>query len=284
MAGVISSGVIVSIYSAVLVMTMWTLKVSVGLLLLPIIGLFTAFLAIIPGLGISHLLKFSSPQTGSFACGAMLSNIGPTLGGFLSYALLGELGLSYSIVYSSYSMPFFLIVCFYVASLFAEEKRPGIMENLRLSFTTPRGYIPILSMAMGFALNLMGLKRPHLLGPVNQVFAYMTSFFLLFASGLTFDFGMIKVYRKEALAMFPVKFLYNPLVGLTCVHLLKGNMNDPLLTKVIFIESATPVAVFALLLPQFFKLDQDLVNATWVFTTGAFILMIPLIILLLNML
>jgi predicted permease len=284
MAGVISSGVIVSVYSAVMVMSMWTLKVSAGLLLLPIIGMLTALLAIIPGLVISRLFEFSSPQTGSFTCGAMLSNIGLTLGGFLSYSLLGEAGLSYSIVYSSFSMPFYFVVCFYVASLFAEERRHGIMENLKLSFMRPSGFIPILSMAMGFALNVMGFERPHLLGTVNQVFAYMTSFFLLFASGLTFDFRMIRVYRKEALSMFPIKFLYNPLMGMGLVYLLKGKMNDPLLTKVVFIESVTPVAVFALLLPQFFKLDQDLVNATWVFTTGVFILMIPLIMLVLDLL
>jgi len=284
MAGVISSRVIVSAYSAVMVMSMWTLKVAAGLLFLPIIGMFTALLAIIPGLVISRLFGFSSQQTGSFTCGAMLSNIGLTLGGFLCYSLLGEAGLSYSIIYSSFSMPFYFVVCFYVASLFADGRRHGIMENLKLSFMRPSGFIPILSMAMGFALNVMGFERPHFLGTVNQVFAYMTTFFLLFASGLTFDFGMIRVYRREALAMFPIKFLYNPLVGMACVHLLKDKMNDPLLTKVVFIESVTPVAVFALLLPQFFKLDQDLVNATWVFTTGAFILMIPLIILFLNML
>lgn len=266
-----------------MVMSMWTLNMSVSLLLLPITGMLTALLAIIPGLVVSRLFKFSSPQTGAYTCGAMLSNTGLTLGGFLCYGLLGESGLSYSVVYASYSMPFFFTVCFYVASLFAEGKRPEIMENLRLSLMRPPGYIPILSMAMGFALNLMGIKRPHLLGTVNQVFTYMTSFSLLFASGLTFDFRMIRVYRKEALSMFPVKFIYNPLMGITCVHLLKGKMNDPLLTKVVFIESFMPVAIFALLLPQFFKLDQDLVNATWVFTTGAFVLMIPLIILMLSL-
>jgi predicted permease len=280
----ISMFMMIYLFPLVIVLSIWKLNISLGLILLPIIGALTSLATIIPSLIISRVFKFVPSQTGSYIGAAMCSNVGLTLGAFVCFVLLGEAGLSYALIYITYFVPFFFTIVFYISSLYGSVDKPGFGESLKRAFLEPFSLVPNLSVIAGFAINVIGIHRPPFLGLVNEIAVYLANFSFLFASGMTFDFSRVKGYAKEAISMFPIKFVFSPFVGVGLVYLLTlGNIKDKLLLKVVLIESSMPVAVFAMLLPQFFPLDQDLANSAWVYTTIGVLFFLPVMVYILGM-
>jgi len=280
----ISGFMMIYLFPFVIIVSIWKLHISAGLILLPIVGALTAISTIIPSLIISRIFSFTRNQTGSYVGAAMLSNVGLTLGAFVCFVLLGEDGLSYALIYITYFIPFFFTVMFYIASLYSGVSRPGFGESLKKAFLEPVSLVPNLAIIAGFTLNLAGINRPSFLQSINEFAIYIANFSFLFACGLTFDFSKMRGYFREAISILPIKFVFSPLVGLGLVFLLRlGNVNDTLLLRVIFIESSMPVAVFAMVLPQFFPLDQNLANSTWIVTTIGFLFFAPVLVYVLQM-
>lgn len=280
----ISTFMMLYLFPLVVILSIWKLNISLGLILLPIIGVLTSLATIIPSLIVSRVFKFLPSQTGSYIGAAMCSNVGLTLGAFVCFILLGEAALSYSLIYIIYFIPFFFTLVFYIVSLYGNVDKPGFRDSLKRAFLEPFSLVPNLSVIAGFAINVTGIHRPPFLELVNEIVVYITNFSFLFASGMTFDFSKIRGYAKEAISMLPIKFIFSPLVGVGLVYLLTlGNIKDTLLLKVIFIESSMPVAVFAMLLPQFFPLDQDLANSVWVYTTIGVLFFLPVMVYILGM-
>ena len=274
----ISRFMMIYLFPFIIIISIWKLRISFGLILLPIIGALTALITIVPSMVMSRFFGFTRSQTGSYIGAAMLSNVGLTLGAFVCFVLLGEDGLSYALIYVTFFIPFFFTVAFYVASLYSSVSRPSFKDSLRQAFLEPVSMIPNIGIITGFALNLLDLYRPPVLRPLNEIAIYIANFSFLFACGLTFDFSKIRGYFKEAISILPIKFIFSPLVGLGLVSILSFlGIQDILLLKVIFIESSMPVAVFAMVLPQFFSLDQDLANSAWIVSTVGFLFILPLI-------
>lgn len=279
----ISRFMMIYLFPFVIIISIWKLPISAGLILLPVVGALTSLATIIPSFIISRTFGFARDQTGSYIGAAMLSNVGITLGAFVCFVVLGEDGLSYALIYVTYFIPFFFTVAFYVASFYSSVSRPGLGESLKRAFLEPVSLIPNLAIIVAFALNLMETHRPSILRSVNEIAIYIANFSFLFACGLTFDFSKMRGYYREAISIFPIKFVFSPLVGVGLIYLLSlGNIKDILLLKVIFIESSMPVAVFAMLLPQFFSLDQNLANSAWIVTTIGFLFFAPLLVYLLQ--
>ena len=279
----ISRFMVIYIFPFVIIISIWKLRISMGLILLPIIGALTSLATIIPSLIISRFYGFYRDQTGSYVGAAMLSNVGLTLGAFVCFVLLGEDGFSYALIYVTYFIPFFFTVASYIASLYSTLDSPGLRENIKAAILDPISLVPNLAMIFGFILNLTGIHRPAFLALTNEIAIYLSNFIFLFACALTFDFSKMRGYSREAISLFPIKFVFSPMVGVGLVYLLSlGNVKDVLLLKVIFIESSMPVAVFAMLLPQLFSLDQNLANSAWIYTTVGFLFVVPCLVYLLG--
>ncbi len=136
----------------------WGLTVSADLIVLPVCGFGLIVLGVLAGSLAVRMMRLSGKRRQTFLITASLANHGFTMGGFLCYFFLGELGLGLSVILVLYFIP-------YVYCLVFPYARAGAGQ--RISF---RGFfkkivcdvqnMPLFAMAAGLLLNATGIKRP----------------------------------------------------------------------------------------------------------------------------
>ena len=268
-------------------LSFWVIDIShnVGILSLPLIGLLVSISMVIPARFLAKLHNLSRQQAGSYITSAMFSNIGYTLGGFLAFVLLGEIAFGLTVLYCLYFKPFYYTIGFYISEHYGCQTKSNIAESLKKIFTEGIRLLPLIGLILGVILNFSGLERPSLLGALNRILIPLSTFGFLFAIGMTLKFRTLKQYKKELISMSLLKFIISPLIGLSIAYLMGYSyLMDKLPLKVVFIESAMPVAIASLVLANLFDLDKDLSNSCWIVTTLLVVLLLPLFILILNIL
>jgi predicted permease len=149
----------------------------------------------------------------------------------------------------------------------------GIGESLRNLGSNPVSLVPMLFTVAGILLNFSGLPRPWVLNYIaNRYMTYISAAGFSFAIGLGFDLRVSLGYRRHALLIALVKFVFTPLaaLALTAAFGLLGGLEtgaDPLPALVVLVESAMPTAILALVAVKLFGLNEHLANAAWIFTT-----------------
>ena len=208
---------------------------------------------------------------GSFVCCAMFSNVGLTMGSFIAFLLLKQQGLSMASLYAVYFLPFFFTIGMVVARRYSPNGKYTAWEMLARFLRDPISLAPNIAILMGLVVNLVTHgHRPQILQHVTDglVLVDVTIYFV--AIGLSMRFGRILSYWRDCLGMSFVKFVATPIIGVG-VGLLLGcpGIGGGVAMQVVVIQSAMPVAIFALVLCKLFDLDMDLANASWIFTTFA---------------
>ena len=253
----------------IICLAFWVVRIpNIHILTLPLVGLVLSILLYLVGKIFSDFHKHNSKDKGAYLSCCMFSNIGLSLGGFICFLLFGEQGLGLAIFYSIYSSPLFYTVGFYIARFYAKSGERSWIKNLKSFFNDPLSIVPNVALIVGLILNFSNIARPQFFTLLNNILIPLTTFLYMFSIGLTIKFAKIKKYFNECLSISFLKFIINPIIGLSLAYLfVRINILDTLSLKVIFIESAMPVAISSLILSSLFKLNKDLTNSCWVFTT-----------------
>ena len=218
----------------------------------------------------ARLLRLDARGTGSFVIISMFSNVGLTYGAFVCYILLGELGAALGLIYCLAFSPLFYTVGFFIGRRYGTEGGQGIAAIIRDTWRDPQTRNPLLGFTLGGVMNLVGLPRPELAAPLLDILIPGTTAVFLFAIGLSLSLASVVRQTRACLALGLIKFVICPAMamGLAWLIGLGRGVAQPVL-QVLFIESATPVAIMALIVPQIFDLDKDLANAGWLTTNLA---------------
>ena len=213
---------------------------------------------------VARLLRLDDRGTGSFIISAMFSNVGLTYGAFVCYILLGELGAALGLIYCLAFSPVFYTVGFSIGRHYGHGGGKGIGSVIADTWREPQTRNPLLGFILGGVLNLAGAPRPELVAPLLDLLIPGTTAVVLFAIGLSLSLTSVMREGRQCLALGFVKFLISPLIALGLAWLagLGGEMSHTVM-QVFFIQSTTPVAIMALVIPQLFDLDRDLANAGW---------------------
>jgi hypothetical protein len=95
-----------------------------------------------------------------------------------------------------------------------------------------------------------------------------------FGIGISVRLGKLRGHLGPCFALAGVKFLVTPLLALGLMSLFHLTI---LQRQVVFVESAMPMAIWALVLAGLTGLSRDLANSCWMFTTVAALpLIVPL--------
>jgi predicted permease len=261
-------------------LALWVLDVSDPSLFarLPLIGL--AALVIGYGWGMlgARLMRLGPLQAGVWRSSASLTNIG-NIGGIVVFSLIGEAGFAL--------IPFYKLSeeLWYYGVVFPAARRDGERYHGSTDPAHPLTFLkdPFLltslaAIVIGMSLNLSGLERPALAGPVNAVLIPLTTFGFLLSIGLSLHLTRIRPHIGMAMALAAVKFVLTPVV--VCLLALALGItpaNSPVLFATILILSAMPTAFVSLVPPSLYRLDLDLANACWLVTTSLLVLMVPLL-------
>ncbi len=244
---------------------------------LPLIGVTALMLGSFSALFLGRRMGMSREQQGVyFVCGGF-SNLG-SLGGLISYMLLGEGGYALVPFYSLFERFWYFLAGFPMAKSVSPTcagtgKRLSVKQILLDPFVS----VTLASTLAGMALNLT-LPRPPVLGRINGVLIPVSSFVLMVSIGLAMKFGPMRSHLKAGLVMGGIKGLLLPLYGLTVGLLFGlGHVAEGLPLRLVLIECAMPVGFTALVPPTMYDLDLDLANTCWFLTTMGLVFVVPLL-------
>ena len=107
----------------------------------------------------------------------------------------------------------------------------------------------------------------------------------LVAIGMSLRPSRMGRYTRQWLAVAAIKFAGVPVVVTALAWAIGyGDIDGGRPQRVVAILSSMPVAMTALVPPSLFRLDLDLANACWVFTTAALIVVLPVLLIILPLL
>jgi predicted permease len=276
----ISRTVVLTLEAFVCLMGSWHLDLSHPgrALLVPVIGAAVTLGLLGLGFLVSELLGHDGKRRGAFMVCAMMSNIGMSLGGFLCYAMFGMDGQSLAVIYMAHFLPVALTIGLMIATYYTTGAHTTVRATLASMARNPIVVVPISCLLLGLVLNVAGVRAAAGLRTANGAAVYAVVICHAYAIGLTFRVRRIGRYWREAAALMGTKFVLGPLWGAALVFVLgQWGAFDGLLWRVVLIEAAMPVAIFATIVSNLFDLDRDLANTAWVLTTLALGAVLPVL-------
>jgi predicted permease len=240
---------------------------------IPIISTLLMLILIVVSRAWSKKIFPKNPHAqGSFVLASAFSNIGTTGGAFICYLLFGTQGLSLSYLFL---LPYPLVIFtlgFSLAKHYASPVRLTLTDYLHNIVSNLTSLVPLLAMSLGLILNVA--KIPHWAhAPLVADVLIKTDLIIMFvAIGMTLELKALFKPWPAIAAIQVIKYLISPLLALGFIGLAYGRWNS-LPAKIIFIESAMPAAIYAVITANLFQLDRKLANALWVSGT---LLLIPL--------
>ena len=257
----------------------WGIEVGtlVSHLPLSLVGVAVLSLSGVAGRLVAGRYTWPRQATGTFTVAAMLSNNGPTLGGFICLLYLGGEGLELSQVWALLLVPYFFTAVFMVARAFSAGEKLGFKDVVKANFRDPISVLPIAATVIGLALSVCKLPFPASLEGPRSVLVFVSVALYSLSFGVGMHLRRILRSWSALLGMLPVKFVAAPLFGV-CLAFLFGYRpgTDPLAFKVIVIQASMPVAIWSVVACKLFDLDGDLAVGLWIFSTLAVAPLVPL--------
>jgi predicted permease len=260
--------------------TFWVVKITdMRFAILPVLGVTGIVLGGVVALGVSRLLRHTRRQTGAMFTSGSFTNMG-SLGGLVSFSLLGESGYAFACMYKLFEDFVYYTVGFPVAKLYSDAGRTedGQESVVRKLVSDPFIRRFCLSMALGILLNLSSLQRPQVVGDLNALLIPINSMILVSTSGYRMVFSAVSRYVREVLAIGLIKFAITPVTMVSIATALGiGRLYDGEVLKAVLILSSMPPAFLSLIPPQLYDLDTDLANSSWLVNTGALVVIVPVL-------
>ena len=249
------------------------------LLVLPALGLAAWASGGVLALLFSRRMALSPEKTGSMYCCGTFTNIG-AVGCLVAVMQFGEQAIAMTSLYRLCEEMFYFGVALPVARSFSKVSRPA-SRSFRLHVDPVLAAI-VAALSLGLVLNLTGVHRPAVLGPLSTAAMIAGTVCFLLSIGMGLRLSRMTCYLRESAVISLIKFAFVPVI-VTSLAMLAGlgDVEGGLPLKVTAILSAMPVAMNALIPPSLFDLDLDLANACWVFTTLELVVVLPIFIIIL---
>ena len=274
-AGILSQVAILALASPLAFLLFWVARIPAGrALALPLVGLFVHAFGGVACWSIARAGRRDGRTQGAYWLAGASSNV-LTFGGIVTILLLGtaedphaEKALAELALYRIFEAPFYFLVAWpLAASMSAVGEKPSFRQAFR-----PVTLVPLLSVVLGWALNLYRVRRPALFEGVAEYLVKVNVVVLGIAVGLTLRRAAPRKHLGSGLGMSAVKFALVPAVSAFLAWLL-GFRGVTL--QVVAVCASMPVAFMAVVASNLLKLDEELVGSLWLFTTGGMIAIVP---------
>ena len=218
----------------------------------------------------------------SYFLGGASSNV-LTFGGITVLLLLtstedpyAEIALGELAIYRILESPFYYLIAWPLAASIAsrEQAEPvRFRSHVRAAILGPN-IAPIVGIALGVVLNLVGVVRPQTLNGIAEMLVKVAVVVLGLSVGIALRRAAPVRHLKACLRISAIKFILMPVVAIG-IALLLGFDGRSL--QVILIAASMPVAFMAVVGATLYRLDVELVGSFWVFTTVAMVIVVPLL-------
>ena len=254
------------------------------LLALPALGVAAWLCGGVMALILSRMMGLDRRQTGSMFCCGTFTNIG-AVGSLVSVMMFGEQTIAIAAMYRLCEELYYFGVAMPVARWHSQPSGGRAHFSLRDFRLEPVLKVILCALGLGITLNLAGIPRPELFGPLSASAMILGTVCFLLSIGMSLRLSRMTCYVRQSAAISLIKFVGCPVVIVALAMLCGlGEIENGLPLKVVAILAAMPVAMNALIPPSLFDLDLDLANACWVFTTLGLIVVLPVLLIVLPLL
>ncbi len=255
--------------------SLWALKIENEILfLLPVIGTVVLLAGFLLGVIIARLQGLRSIQRGVVAPAAAYTNIGG-VGAFAVFSFLGEEGFALVPLYKLFEELIYFGILFPFAARHSNEAEIA----KRKWWKDPTIQIMMVALIAGFSLNLSGISRPSFVESLLNFTIPIGAFFMMLTTGVIFEFKNIIKNIPRALPVVLLKPSVLFLVALGMIYLLDIHSlpSAQNIIGVCIILAIMPTAFLASIPASLYKLDVDLANTIWIFSTSLLCITLPLI-------
>lgn len=258
---------------------------DIRVIFLPLVGLFSLQLGGVLGLAASMFLKKDRTATGTLYCCGSFTNIG-SIGALVAFVFLGEAGFGLVALYKVFEEISYYTIGFPIARYYSsKEEKSSLTRRLIEILKDPFVRAALAAFAIGLLLNVSGIPRPSILESFNKFLVPAGTLVLLVSIGLGMRFSSVTGNYIEGLIVALIKFIAVPSAAVSLAYFLGFHtIENGLPLKVVLIASSMPVAFTALVASSIYDLDLDLANSCWLITTGALVVVLPVLYALLNIL
>lgn len=260
----------------VVVGAFWILKIEdVKLIIIPILGLSALVLGGVLGYLATRVMKLNKIQTGSLFVSSSFTNLG-SFGALMCFVFFGEASYVFVSMYKIFEELYYYTIGYPIAKAhgITNQKERSIFKFVM----DPYILVSVSSILLGIVLNNAGITRPMVYSSINNLLIPMISLLLVTTVGFKMRFTAVKDYIKESVVVSLIKFVIVPIVITTAAYIIGlGEISDGLPLKVVLVLSAMPPAFNSLIPPQIYGLDVDLANSSWLFNTGALVVVLPVL-------
>lgn len=253
-------------------LSLWQLNIQSWFLAwLPIIGLLFLLSGFIIGWLVSRLFKLPNIQHAVVAPAGSFTNLG-AIGSLVVFVYFGETGFAL--------IPLFKLFeeVVYFGFLFPYAQRFSTLTQLkkRIWWQDPILLTMVITLILGASLNLADISRPQWFNSITSLLIPLGTFCLMISVGLVFRFKAILQHWQIALTLSLCKQLLLPIIVFLLITLIgQAQLYDGLFLKVAVLLAAMPTAFIVIMPAAIYRLDQNLANACWVFSSLTFITMLP---------
>ncbi|MFP4180800.1 MAG: AEC family transporter [Spirochaetaceae bacterium] len=261
-----------------IISSFWTFSIeNSALLFFPFLGVLCTSIGGIAALIINSIFRIPPKQAASVFTSGMFSNI-LTFGGLTAFVFFGIEGYVLVQLFNMLITSMYYLVGFPISHQVSLGSRFRFTLSFDIMKERPYLLIPVASIVIGLILNVLNLPRPQIFLSLTSLFIPLISGMLGFSIGITLYVGKIQDYCRYILLISVIKFAISPLL-MASVGLLLGlhTMMGGLPFKILIIASAMPVAFNSLIPPALYDFDLDLANSAWIVTTFAFIVILPIL-------
>ncbi len=255
----------------------WTLKLELEFIWLPITGVVLMLCVTAFSVPIAMMLKLDKKSRITFLLASSLSNLGYTGGAFVCYALFGAKALAMANIYIVLWLPTAYFVFFPLLKVI-ELRQYDPQSRFQMSHIFDLRYIVLPAILVALILNISGIKQPGFIRDFHIVdfFIYTASTLAFFAIGLRIKPSRFKNYINLYFSLAAVKFIITPLVAFLIIYILgiTGHKLNELVRNVIIVMAVTPSAVIMVMMSNVFDLDSKMASALWVVNTAVFALVV----------
>lgn len=265
----------ISFMAAVWVVSFDDLRV----IFLPVIGVVALLSGGLLGLLVARFMKKSTEQATVLFCCGSFSNLG-AIGTLACYMFLGEPGLALVALYRMFEEIYYYAIAYPVARFYSGSSGAKRSFARRLVDVLKDQFVAAALSAffIGLFLNLADVPRPSVFGIVIALSVPIGTFILIVSIGLSMRVSRVGAYIDESLLTGLIKFVAVPILACSMAYLAGLHLiDDGLAFKVVLILSAMPVAINALVAASIYDLDLDLANSCWLITTGALVIVLPVL-------
>ena len=257
----------------VMINSFWIIDFSnVTILLLPFICLIVLASTGCLGLFIAKKLKYTREEQASMFSSSSFSNLG-TIGGLVTFVFLGQEAFAMAAMYILLESVYNYIIAYPVVKTIGDGEKMSSVERLKSIIKDPTIMIYQSTIVFGLILNFSPISRPAFMTSYNDIMIPVISFLLIFSIGYTMDFGKMKSRVSSAYIVLAIKYLVAPTIAMifafTC-------FSDPMIRKVLLLMSLAPCGFNSIFVPTIYKADHNIASASWVLTTAALVVIIPL--------